>query len=235
MADPADPVVCPGSNAPINPELNLRTIFDTTSSWDALVFHWQPIVASMPYLDGMESFFIVRLDTPGSVTRVSKQIDQTFRNAPQPTRTDTESAFALASLDMIGNIRRFLTIVSFATIFTLLLITANTIALNMRERIREIAVMRVLGYSQASLFSLLLAESSLICFNGCVAGIVCGKVLIEYVSHIPAGDILSSVTIGIEGVFVLLAIALIIGLLSAAIPAYQASHGSIVKNIRFVG
>lgn len=230
-----DRVLLKGTITPVNLELTIRTIFETPTAWDALLFHWQPVAESMPYLKGLEGFYVTRLDSATSVNRVSQQIDQMFRNAPQPTKTQTESAFGLESLARIGNLKVFLLAVASAVAFALLLITANTISLNMRERVREVAVMRVLGFTKTSLFAMLVGEAVAICIAGCILGASAGKLVIYYAGQAPAGQILSSVHIGVVGGITLLMTAMLIGLISACIPAYHASHSDIVKSIRFLG
>ena len=90
---------------------------------------------------------MVKLDNPDDATRVSKAIDTMFANSSFETKTETESAFAAGFVKQFGNIELLIAIVGMVVFFTLLLVTGNTMAISVRERISELAVLKAIGYS----------------------------------------------------------------------------------------
>ena len=76
---------------------------------------------------------------------MAQAIDETFRNADSPTKTETEHAFQLGFIGMLGNIKAFIMSICLAVVFTILLVSANTMAMSIRERTREVAVLKTLG------------------------------------------------------------------------------------------
>ena len=123
----------------------MRAIYEGPDDLEAY-FHWEYLQQSLAAGQrGEVSTFSVRLVAAEEAGRVSRTIDEMFRNAPQPTKTETEKAFMLSFISMIGNIKLFLLSIATALIFTIVLVNANSVAMSVRERMREVAVLEDSG------------------------------------------------------------------------------------------
>ncbi len=148
-----------GKIFPVNLELTIRGIFTPPDPTQSIYFNKDYIDEGFPKLKGSEGFFAVLADSPESVTRVAQAIDETFRNADRPTKTETEHAFQLGFIGMLGNIKAFIMSICLAVVFTILLVSANTMAMSIRERTREVAVLKTLGFTRNSILGLFVGEA----------------------------------------------------------------------------
>ena len=90
---------------------------------------------------------------------MTKAIDAIFENSDAQTHTETEQAFAAGFISMAGNLALLLNSIGLAVIFTILLVTANTMSMAVRERRTEIAVLKTLGFSSGQVMGLIVAEA----------------------------------------------------------------------------
>ncbi|MGO9454086.1 MAG: ABC transporter permease [Candidatus Binataceae bacterium] len=123
-------------------------------------------------LEGRASFLVVRVDSADNVPLVINEIDQTFHNSDVETRTMTESDSITNSISSVENIRGIIFVVCSAIILTMLLITANSMAMSVRDRIREIAILRTLGFGIRHVAVLILGEAAITGFFGGVLGVL---------------------------------------------------------------
>ena len=123
------------------------------------------------YWQGIVGWYIVRVASPDDALRVAKAIDQEFANSTSETRTQTESAFAASFMKQMGNIEFLIMAIGSVVFFTLLLVTGNTMAIAVRERTGELAVLKSLGYPDGFILSLVLAEAMLIAGIGGAIGL----------------------------------------------------------------
>jgi putative ABC transport system permease protein len=123
------------------------------------------------YWQGIVGWYVVRVANPDDALRVAKAIDQEFANSPSETRTQTESAFASSFMKQMGNIEFLIMAIGSVVFFTLLLVTGNTMAIAVRERTGELAVLKSLGYPDGFVLALVLAESMLIAGIGGAIGL----------------------------------------------------------------
>ena len=175
------------------------------------------------------------MNSPEQITPALKTIDDQFRNSPLPTKSESESAYQLESLAMLGNIKLFILSLSAAVTFAMLLVCANTSAMSVRERVREVAILRTMGYSRRMVLGLLLGEAAALGLTGCLLGMVLGVIASRMIASVPAGKILGNVHLGPVTVVVIVALALAVAMISSFVPAYQASKGEVVKGLRYVG
>jgi putative ABC transport system permease protein len=162
---------------------------------------------------------------------VAKRIDAGFANSPYETKTDTEKAFVQGFANQIGNIGAILRAVLTAVFFTILLVAGNTMAQSVRERIGELAVLKTLGFSDARILALVLAESLLLSGVAGGLGLLLGWVLVAYGGD-PTGQYLP--VFYFPGPDALLGAVLVIalGLASGILPALQAKRLAIVDGLR---
>jgi putative ABC transport system permease protein len=120
---------------------------------------------------GLVGWYIVRVANPDQALAVTRAIDTEFANSTSETRTQTESAFAAAFMNQMGNIEFLILAIGSVVLFTLLLVTGNTMAIAVRERTGELAVLKALGYSDAFVLGIVLAESLVIAAVGGLLGL----------------------------------------------------------------
>src|SRR6202034_4832696 len=119
--------------------------------------------------------YIVKLDDPDHAAAVVKAIDDTFANSPYETKTETEKALATGFAKQFGNISFLILAIGGVVFFTLLLVTGNTMALAVRERMGELAVMKAVGFSDRFVLFIVLAESVFVAIVGGAIGLFLAK------------------------------------------------------------
>ncbi|MCS6771107.1 MAG: FtsX-like permease family protein [Kiritimatiellae bacterium] len=154
-----------------NPELVIRAVYRGGIDETNLMFHHDYFDELMGRL-GITGTFWIRVRSPDVVQSVIDAIDQSFRNSEAETKTETERAFQLGFISMFGNIRMLIGSISTVIVFTIILVTASTMSMAIRERIREIAVLKALGFNGRHLFGFILAESFGLAMAGGLLGCV---------------------------------------------------------------
>lgn len=141
---------------------------DQTQFW----FQWDYFEERVPErLKGQIGWYTVKLDSPDDAVRVAKAVDAEFLNSPYETKTETESAFAAGWVKQFGNIEFLILVIGSVVFFTLLLVTGNTMAISVRERTGELAILKAIGFKDGSILVLVLAEALAIALCGCIIGL----------------------------------------------------------------
>lgn len=181
-------------------------------------------------------FLTSKIDDPKNAGQVSKAIDAEFENSDTPTKTETEQAFLAGFVAMAGNLALLLNGIGLAVAFTILLVSANTMSIAVRERRQEIAVLKTLGFSSTLVMTLILGEALLIGAMGGLVGLVLSKLLLGVLPDVPVlGDIvatypnfgLSLPTAGLG-----IGIALLLGLTAGFFPAMTGYRSRIADELR---
>ena len=132
-----------GDIFPVTLDFTIRGIFNFKEANDIMYFNVQYLFESMSARRrDFAGTFSILMDSPDDAGRISKEVDETFRNAPDQTRTESEKAFQLGFISMMGNVKMFLLSICAAVTFTIILVSANTMAMSVRERIREVGVLK---------------------------------------------------------------------------------------------
>ncbi len=233
-----DRVTLVGDVFPVTLELTIVGIYNNPAENETLYFNRAYLRESMgtsPRRDQVGVFQILA-DSRESVPRIAKAIDQMFENSPAPTRTETEQAFGLSFMAFLGNVKMFLLGICSAVTFTILLVTANTMAMSVRERIREVGILKTLGYSPGAILGIVLGESAVISLAGGAVGILLAMALTGALRNAP-GFFTQIKTLTISPVVgaISLLVALFIGLISSVIPAWSAAKTSILDSLRNTG
>lgn len=231
-----DRIYIKGTVFPVNLDLTLRGIFTAPTPTEALIFNYKYLEEAYPSLKGRVGWFLVLADSADSVPRVAEEIDATFRNATRTTKTETEKAFQLDYIAMLGNVKAFLMSICLAVVFATLLVSANTMAMSIRERTREVAVLKALGFTQGTVLGLFVSEAMTLSLSGGLLGALAAWGLVgAMVRSSQAALLLNGVRITFPTVLAALAVAAILGLASSFAPAYNASRKNIVDGLRYVG
>jgi len=181
---------------------------------------------------GTVGWYVVQLDDPDDGVRVSKAIDEFYSNSPFETLTQTEKAFAASFVKQMGNVELLILSIGSVVFLTLLLVTGNTMAISVRERYGELAVLKTVGFSDFRVLKLILAEALLIAGQGGLIGLVLAKAMIPGLSRaLPMLGVLyvSPLTFGLG--FVL---ALAVGTAAGLLPAVGAMRLKVVDALRRV-
>jgi putative ABC transport system permease protein len=182
--------------------------------------------------------FVVEIADPQQAGAISKQVDALFENSSAQTRTETESAFRSGMVSLSGNLALLLNSIGAAVTFTILLVTANTMSMAVRERRTEIAVLKTLGFSSARVMGLILAEALVLGAAGGAVGIMLGREMIQVLPRVPLiGDAMRSLpSLGLSlGIGSLgFSMALSLALLAGIVPALLAYRAGITEMLRQV-
>jgi putative ABC transport system permease protein len=229
-----DRITLLGDIFPVNLELTLRGIFYDPRGVEVLHFHRDYLEESQPLARrGNAGTFNILANSVEDVPRVEKAVDEMFENSPVQTKTETESAFSLSFLAFLGNVKMFLLSVCAAVTFTILLVSANTIAMSVRERVREVGILKTLGFTRGTILGIILGEAVAISTVGGILGLALASLLAGVVRHAPVfAAELKTLTIVPSVAVLCLAVAATIGLVSAFVPAYHAARISIVEALR---
>lgn len=177
--------------------------------------------------------FLIIIDRPERAEQVAQTIDAMFANSPSPTKTETEQQFSVAFVNFLGNVRLYLMVICAAVTFTILLVSANTVAMSVRERTRELAILRTLGYTPGEILRLVIGESVLLALIGGVLGAGLSFLIIGSVREF--GGFFEAITPRWEQLLVVLGVALVVGVVAALVPAVSAARRNIVESLRFTG
>ncbi len=231
-----DRITLQGTIFPVNPELTIRAIYTMERPNRALYFHATYLEEAVPWFKGAAGFFFTHAASPDKVAPVSQAIDDMFHNSPQPTKTESEHAFQLGFIAMLGNVKAFILSICAAVVFAILLVSANTMAMSIRERTREVALLKTLGFTRKNVLSLFVGEAVVLSLFGGLLGILGAFGLIHAVTRSPASiGIPGGLKVTLPTMFVALAVAALVGFLSASLPAYKAARTNIVEGLRHVG
>lgn len=227
-----DRITLIGSPYGITPELTLDGIF-TGGPDDQFWFHWDYLNEALgrPNIVGM---YMIRIERPEMAGRISAAIDQLFRNTDAETKTESINAFLLDFVSLLGNIRGVITMIGSAVTFAILLIVANTMAMSIRERTQEAAVMRTLGYRPAQIVRLFVGESLVLTLCGALIGVGGAKLLYDGLALSRMGQfIFADFRMRLPTLAFCTSLAVLVGLLASGWPAYRAAKINLAEALRF--
>jgi putative ABC transport system permease protein len=226
-------IIITGTIFPVNLELTIRGIFTAPRPTQALYFNQKYVEEAVPYMKGQQGFYTILADSPEAVQKIGPAVDDMFRNSPQPTRTETEAAFQLGFLAMLGNVKAFILSICGAVVFAILLVSANTMAMSIRERTREVAVLKTLGFTRGTVLSLFVGEAVVLALVGGVGGSLVAFVL--GMGAAKAGGFAGALQVNGPTMLASWVVAALVGFISAIIPSYNASRLGIVEGLRHIG
>lgn len=226
-----------GDIYPVNPELTVEMIFDHPKNTECLIFNREYLNELMK-AEGKQAdtvgMYSILARSADDVPRIAKAVDTMFDNSQYPTKTESEREFGLSFMAFMGNIKLYLAVICSAVTFTILLVSANSIAMSVRERTREMGILRTLGYTPGEIMGMVLGESVVIALLGGLLGMAVTFGLTRAAAA-GAGPWGEAFKFHWEAALIVTGFAVVIGLVSAFVPAVFASRRNIVEAIRFTG
>jgi putative ABC transport system permease protein len=198
----------------------------------SMMFHWK-YADERSMLKGQIGWFVTQIANPDQAPQIMRAIDEKFANSPYETKTDTERAFQTSFVSMFGNLNLLLGSIALAVVITTLFVAANTMAMSVRERTTEIAVMRTLGFPSATIFLLVAGEGLLMAMVGGVLGVAAARTIVNP-HFLNAGGFIPEIGVNNTNVLIALALSVGIGVAAGLIPATMASRLKIVDALRRV-
>lgn len=218
-------------------EFNLDGIYhservggDESQFW----FQWDYFEERMPQsFKGNIGWYVLKLENPDDAVRVAKSIDDMFANSSFETKTETESAFAASWVKQFGNIQFLIMTIGSVVFFTLLLVTGNTMAISVRERVAELAVLKAIGFSDRSVLFFVLAEALTIALVGGLFGLGLALLAVPALGAALNG-LLPTLVLSPQILSLGLAAALLVGIISGLLPGIGAMRMRVVNALRRV-
>jgi putative ABC transport system permease protein len=212
--------------------------FKTTDATQML-FQWdylnERMLQDMPPRANAVGWYIVKIDNPDAAAAISAKIDALFKNSPAETKTETEGAFQQGFISSTSAIITAMNVMSFVIVGVIMLVLANTMIMSARERTKEYAVLKTLGFSAFHIVGLILGESLFISAIGGGLGLLLAYPTVSgFAAVFPKGWFPIFQIEPITMILLVIAVA-IIGVASAIFPIQRALTTRIVDGFRFVG
>jgi putative ABC transport system permease protein len=237
-----DRITLVGDFLPVTLDLKLVGIFDEPDKVPELYFSYEYLKESLTSVNNPQKdlvgAFLIQAESAADVPRIAAAIDREFESSPFPTKSESEKAFQLSFASFIGNVKLFIMAICGAVTFTILLVSGNTISMSVRERIREVGILKTLGFTPRAILGISLGESAVISLIGGMLGWLLASGMCGMISHSPAAAFTTGLsTLGITPLVgaISLGVALLIGIASSFLPAWGASRTTILDALRYAG
>jgi putative ABC transport system permease protein len=233
-----DRIVLKGDIYPYDLDMKIVGIFDDPDATQSLFFNWEYLRDLLPVGRRSNiSTMAILVDSTEDSPKVAKAIDDMFAESPFPTKTESEGQFALSFVEFLGNIKLFLLIICAAVTFTILLVSGNTMAMSVRERIKEVGVLKTLGFNNDAILGIIVGEAICIALIGGLIGLLLSAILTVGAGKVLGGFLpqLHDLSVTPFTALVALGLALIVGLVSSFIPAWNAAKTNILDSLRYAG
>lgn len=204
-----------------------------------MFFHWQyldeRLKETAPVRAGQVGWYVTTITDPKNSARIAESIDGLFANSRAETKTETEAAFAQGFVSMSGAIITAMNFISFVIIGIILLVLGNTMVMTARERIREYAVLKTLGFTSWHLVGLIAGESLFISMVGGTIGVLLTFPVTQgFAASLPSGWF-PTFNVETSTLIISASSALIVGLLAALFPIWRATSMKTVDGLRQIG
>jgi putative ABC transport system permease protein len=219
-----------------NLDLNIRAIYHRDPPQNALYFNTKYLEEAVPWFKGQAGWYTAQVDSAEHVAGASYQIDEMFHNSPLQTKTESEKAFQLGFVASLGNIKAFILGICGAVMFAIMLVSGTTMAMSVRSRTREVAVLKTLGFTRQRVLSIFVSEAVTLSVVGGLLGVLAAIPVLAFITH---GFIGLGIPIGMQvkppAAALALLVSVVLGLVSGYLPAYRASRMNIVEALRHIG
>jgi putative ABC transport system permease protein len=203
---------------------------DETQFW----FQWDYFEERVPQaFKGNVGWYVIKIENPDDAPHIAKAIDNEFANSPYETKTDSESTFAARWVKQFGNIKFLIVTIGSVVFFTLLLVTGNTMAISVRERTNELAVLKAIGFSDRMVLGFVLGESLVIAIVGGALGLLLALLATPLLSR-ALGGLLPVLVLSPSILLVGFLTAIVVGFASGFLPGLGAMRMRVVNALRRV-
>jgi len=199
---------------------------------ETMFFHWDYLYENSNRRAQVGIYTFSPAD-PSQAAAIGKRVDAMFENSEAATHTETERAFSAGFVSMWGNVPFVIRVIGLAVAFSIFLVAAVTMMMAIRERTNEFGLLKTLGFDDGAIFGVILLEAGVLTLSAGLAGSLLAKFLLEK-SGLPLPGF-STMIVRWETVGVGLGLAVLMGLVSGILPAWQASRLRIVDALRKVG
>ncbi len=196
------------------------------------IINWPAFDEARMSEKGTLGTIMVKATSPELGEKISKQIDEQFMNSSYATRSGPESMVAVEMAGEIADVELIVNSILLSVFFTILLVSSNTLAQSIRERTSDIGVLKCLGYKDNIIFISVILEAITICFSAVLMGLLVTALIIPAIEIMSGGILEDTVSLSLEIVLGGFLIGLLIALMSAAVPAYQALRLKVVDALR---
>lgn len=234
-----DVIPLQGTIFPISPRLTVKIVFkgQKPSQENVLHFHYKLLEESVPRIKGRVGTFFLRVRSADEIPRLSARIDNHYGNSAFETLSETENAFNLSFVKMLGNISAIIQGITAAVLVAILIVTAGTMSIAIRERTTEIAVLRAMGFRTGLVLGLLLGEGLILVGAGGIFGVGLASLAASGIRASLGSSVpfLEDFSLTPGTMLLCFGVTLGVGLLSTFIPAYQATRRPITDGLRSIG
>ena len=180
--------------------------------------------------------YVIEIDDPNRAADVGQAVDALFANSDAETKTETEGAFVAGFISLAGNLSLLLNAIGLAVTFTILLVTANTMSMAVRERRKEVAVLKTLGFPGSLVLGLVLGEAFMLGLAGGGLGLVLGSLSISALQSAPMlGSVLTfypNLGLTTRVAALGMALAVVLALMAGFVPAMLAYRSKVTEMLR---
>ena len=239
--DIGDTIVLRGTIFSGNWEFVLRGIYhgrDETVDETQFFFHWdylnESVKQSQPRRADQVGFYIIGLANADTAADTARAVDELFQNSFAETLTETEKAFQMGFVSLSEAILTAIRLISLVVIVIIMAVVANTMAMSVRERLGEYAIFKTLGFGGGFIWALIFGESLIISALGGLLGILLTFPAARVFSK-AVGTIIPVFIVEPQTILMDVAAALIVGVVAALFPSWQAVRVRIAEGLRRVG
>jgi putative ABC transport system permease protein len=219
---------------------NLTWTFDIVGIYDGkdkgtdttpLFFRYDYFDEGRQFGKGQVGWYTIRIKDPSQAAEVAKRVDAEFENSPAETKTEPEGAFIQGWAAQLGNIVLIVSFILGMVFFTILLVTGNTMAQAVRERTGELGVLKAIGFTNAQVVALVLAESCLLTIIGGMVGLGLARAITPVIAQ-PLAGLLPLFYLPTRALFIGFGLSLALGLVTGMFPALQAMRLRVADALR---
>jgi len=236
-----DPLPLKGDIYPFDLQLVVRGIYEGPSNRDRrmCLFQWQYLDDGLKQLSdkgsGNAGCIVIRCKGGDALATFCRKVDTQYLNSDTPTRTQTEEAFSKMFVEMLGDLKGMMRNIGLAVCLSLVLVSGNAMAMALRERTTEVAVLKAIGFGRQLVLFLVLAEAMIVSGIGGLIGTIGCKLFFDVVDLSKyAGGFLPLFFVPWTTALMGLAVSLLIGFASGLIPAARAAQLSVIDGLRKV-
>jgi len=215
-------------------EFNISGIYDGADAVDKtqLFFRYDYLTENSRNGEGLVGWYVVKIDDPSQSVELSRKFDEMFANSSAETKTTTEKGFVDSFATQVGDIGSIMIAIASTVLFMFGLVAASTMAQSVRERTSELAVLKTLGFSGATILSLVFAESLFIVLAGGLLGLLVAWLFVQRGD--PTGGMLAIFVLPPRDIAIGIGLMVLMGFLAAVMPAVAAMRLRITDALRRV-